>query len=85
MTIFEYMGVDPAFKDNFNNAVAAHTTLVMKSILHVYSGFEGLTSLVDVGGGTGKCFNMVITEYPGIKGINFDLDHVTKSAPSSTL
>ncbi|KAI4320179.1 hypothetical protein MLD38_033685 [Melastoma candidum] len=82
MTIFEYMGVDPAFNDLFNNAMAALTTIAMKSILRVYSGFEGTASLVDVAGGTGKCLNMVVTKYPGIKGINFDLPHVTNTAPS---
>nr|POE53074.1 caffeic acid 3-o-methyltransferase [Quercus suber] len=43
---------------------------------------EGLTSLVDVGGGTGKCLSMITSKNTSIKGINFDLPHVTQSAPS---
>ncbi|XP_039163957.1 caffeic acid 3-O-methyltransferase 1-like [Eucalyptus grandis] len=54
----------------------------MRKILEIYQGFEGLTTLVDVAGGTGKCLNMIISKYPSIKGINFDLPHVIESAPS---
>ena len=80
ISIFQYMNMDPAFNKIFNKGMA---DLIMKKILEVYQGFEGLTSLVDVGGGTGKCLSMIIPKYPSIKGINFDLPHVTQSAPSS--
>nr|QAX90938.1 caffeic acid O-methyltransferase [Catalpa bungei]QAX90957.1 caffeic acid O-methyltransferase [Catalpa bungei] len=49
---------------------------------HEYKGFEGLKSLVDVGGGIGTSLNMIISKYPSIKGINFDLPHVIQDAPS---
>ncbi|KAL6315539.1 hypothetical protein AAG906_000841 [Vitis piasezkii] len=42
----------------------------------------GLASLVDVGGGTGASLNMIISKYPSIKGINFDLPHVAQTAPT---
>lgn len=82
ISIFEFMDIDPAFNNTFNNAMATITTIVMKKILEIYQGFEGLTTLVDVAGGTGKCLNMIISKYPSIKGINFDLPHVIESAPS---
>lgn len=55
MPIFQYMDMDPTFNEVFNKGMADLSTIIMKKILEVYQGFEGLTSLVDVGGGTGKC------------------------------
>ena len=82
MSLFQYMDKDPAFNILFNKSMANLSTIALSKILEVYQGFVGLTSLVDVGGGTGKCLSMVISKYPSIKGINFDLPHVIKGAPS---
>ncbi|EEF42078.1 caffeic acid 3-O-methyltransferase [Ricinus communis] len=79
---FEYLGTDQRFKRVFNQAMSNHTTLIMKKILDVYKGFEGLKVLVDVGGGVGVTLNIIISNYPEIKGINFDLPHVLADAPS---
>ncbi|XAR71571.1 Caffeate O-methyltransferase [Bertholletia excelsa] len=81
MTAFEYHGTDPRFNKVFNNGMSNHSTITMKKILETYQGFEGLTTLVDVGGGTGATLNMIISKYPSIKGINFDLPHVIEDAP----
>ena len=82
MNVFEYNRKDPRFSQVFNQAMSSHSTLTMKKILQTYNGFEGLTTLVDVGGGTGATLNMIISSYPAIKGINFDLPHVVEDAPS---
>ncbi|KAM1676799.1 hypothetical protein FF1_042160 [Malus domestica] len=81
MTAFEYHGTDPRFNKVFNRGMAAHSTITMKKLLETYKGFEGLTSVVDVGGGTGAITNMIVSKYPSIKGINFDLPHVIEDAP----
>ncbi|KAM2281078.1 caffeic acid 3-O-methyltransferase-like [Malus sylvestris] len=81
MTAFEYYGTDPRFNKVFNRGMAAHSTITMKKLLETYKGFEGLTSIVDVGGGTGAITNMIVSKYPSIKGINFDLPHVIEDAP----
>ena len=73
MTVFEYHSsdsTDPRFKEVFNRAMADISTITMKKILETYKGFEGLTSIVDVGGGTGAVINMIVSKYPSIKGIN---------------
>ncbi|GMH18328.1 hypothetical protein Nepgr_020169 [Nepenthes gracilis] len=80
-TIFEYNEVDPMFNKVFNSAMSDPSILITKRILEVYEGFEGLSSLVDVGGGIGTTLNMIISKYPMIKGINFDLPHVIKDSP----
>lgn len=82
MTAFEYHGTDPRFNKVFNKGMADHSTITMRKILETYTGFEGLKSLVDVGGGTGAVVNMIVSKYPTIKGINFDLPHVIEDAPS---
>ncbi|XP_028806613.1 caffeic acid 3-O-methyltransferase [Neltuma alba] len=82
MTSFEYHGKDARFNKVFNKGMADHSTITMKKILETYTGFEGLTSLVDVGGGTGAVISMIVSKHPSIKGINFDLPHVIEDAPS---
>ncbi|XP_031253949.1 caffeic acid 3-O-methyltransferase-like [Pistacia vera] len=82
LTLFEYMNNDPTFNNIFNSAMVGLSQFVMKGILEVYRGYEGLSSLVDVGGGIGKCLHMITSKYPHIKGINYDLPHVIQSAPS---
>ncbi|GAB4826099.1 Caffeic acid 3-O-methyltransferase [Ancistrocladus abbreviatus] len=84
MTAFEYHGTDPRFNNIFNNGMSNHSTITMKKILETCNGFDNLSTLVDVGGGTGATLNMIISKHPTIKGINFDLPHVVKDAPSYT-
>ena len=77
-----YHGKDQRFANVFNNGMSNHSTIVMKQILEAYKGFEGLSSVVDVGGGIGASLHMVVSKYPTIKGTNFDLPHVIENAPS---
>ncbi|KAM5555801.1 caffeic acid 3-O-methyltransferase [Rosa sericea] len=81
---FEYPGLDPRFNQVFNTAMFNHTTIVIKKILDLYKGFEHVKQLVDVGGGLGVTLSLITSRYPHIKGINFDLPHVIKDAPSYT-
>lgn len=73
---------DPRHGEVFSGFVKDFNPLFMKRILDIYDGFEGLTSLVDVGGGNGSVLNMIISKYPAIKGINFDLAPVIENSPS---
>ena len=82
MTAFDYHGTDPRFNKIFNNGMSNHSTITMKRILDTYKGFEGLSTLVDVGGGIGATLNMILSAYPTIKGINFDLPRVIEVAPN---
>ncbi|PIN13650.1 Caffeate O-methyltransferase [Handroanthus impetiginosus] len=82
MSAFEYPAKDSRFNRVFNQSMYEQSTIFMKKILEKYKGFEGLKSLVDVGGGIGASLKMIISKYPSIKGINFDLPHVIQNAPS---
>ncbi|CAN0913056.1 Probable O-methyltransferase 3 [Linum grandiflorum] len=46
------------------------------------SSFEGLTSLVDVGGNTGTTAKAIAEAFPDIKCTVFDLPHVISSTPA---
>ncbi|KAL3651250.1 Caffeic acid 3-O-methyltransferase 1 [Castilleja foliolosa] len=82
MSVFEYNETNPRFSKTFNEAMSNHSTIIVKRILEMYDGFKGLKSMVDVGGGVGAVLNMIISKYPLMKGINFDLAHVIQRAPS---
>ncbi|KAL6509214.1 Caffeic acid 3-O-methyltransferase [Orobanche gracilis] len=82
MTAFEYHGKDLRFNKVFNQGMSNHSTILMKRVLDIYHGFEGLKTLVDVGGGIGATLDMIVSRHPSIRGINFDLPHVIDDAPS---
>ncbi|KAJ8748481.1 hypothetical protein K2173_003378 [Erythroxylum novogranatense] len=82
MNIFEYAALNPRFNQIFNSVMFNSTSLVAKSILESYKGFEHLKQLVDVGGGLGHTIHAITSKYPHIKGINFDLPHVVAEAPT---
>ncbi|KAK7394449.1 hypothetical protein VNO78_14977 [Psophocarpus tetragonolobus] len=81
MSKFEYFAKDPETNHLFNNAMEDICTTHMRKILEVYTGYDGISTLVDVGGGTGQCLKLIISNYPSIKGINFDLPHVIENSP----
>ncbi|KAL9260381.1 Caffeic acid 3-O-methyltransferase-like protein [Drosera capensis] len=81
MPLLEFLGIDARHQNLVRNTMSDHSTLITKKLLDTYAGFEGLTSLVDVGGGSGATLNMIISKHPSINGINFDLPHVIKEAP----
>nr|QSL78015.1 caffeic acid 3-O-methyltransferase cytoplasmic [Nigella sativa] len=82
MHSFEYPGIDPEFNKIFNGAMFSHSSLFIKRVLEVYTGFDGLKEVIDVGGGVGTTINLITSKHPTIKGINFDLPHVIQHAPS---
>ncbi|KAG2372583.1 Isoliquiritigenin 2'-O-methyltransferase [Vigna angularis] len=73
MPIFEGIQSDPTWNHIFNEAMANICRIEMTKILEIYSGFEGISLLIDVGGGVGQSLNIIISKYPSIKGVNFDL------------
>ncbi|KAI3431906.1 uncharacterized protein J3R85_007775 [Psidium guajava] len=81
-TIFQYMKEDSSLNKYFNDAMADLSAMQTRKILEVYHGFDGISTLVDVGGGKGATLNMIVSKYPSIKGINFDLPQVIEHAPS---
>ncbi|KAK2404218.1 hypothetical protein P8452_10011 [Trifolium repens] len=81
VTKYEYMGKDKKMNQIFNKSMVDVCATEMKRMLEIYNGFEGISTLVDVGGGSGQNVKMIISKYPSIKGINFDLPQVIENAP----
>uniref|UniRef100_A0A0E0P5F2 O-methyltransferase domain-containing protein n=1 Tax=Oryza rufipogon TaxID=4529 RepID=A0A0E0P5F2_ORYRU len=82
MPLFEYMGTNHRFNMLFNQAMSQQSMMVMNKLLDRFHGFDGISVLVDVGGGTGVTLKMIISRYKHITGVNFDLPHVISQAPS---
>ncbi|KAJ0256571.1 Uncharacterized protein HA466_0095100 [Hirschfeldia incana] len=81
MSIFEYINLDERFGVLFHQAMSESSTMVMKKVLEVYRGFEGVNTLVDVGGANGTLLGLITSKYPHIKGVNFDQSQVLTHAP----
>ena len=79
--LWSYGSANPDFNNLFNDAMANNSRTVMKALLSNYQGFQAITSLVDVGGGTGTAMAEIVKAYPSIKGISYDLPHVVATAP----
>lgn len=82
MEAVEYVGKDARFCEILKGSLKYFNPMLMKKILEKYKGFEGLKSLVDVGGGDATILNMIISKYPTINGVNFDLPSVIETSPS---
>ncbi|KAK9051268.1 hypothetical protein SSX86_027895 [Deinandra increscens subsp. villosa] len=68
---------EPKLNEFFNEAMASDARLVISVILkHCRGVFEGLDSIVDVGGGTGTIARAIVEGFPDIRCICFDLPHV---------
>ncbi|KAJ8446277.1 hypothetical protein Cgig2_016048 [Carnegiea gigantea] len=61
MSLYEYSGKDPEHQKDFHKAMSDHSALVQKKLLKTYKGLEGLSSLVDVGGGNGAALSMILS------------------------
>ncbi|XP_047946997.1 8-hydroxyquercetin 8-O-methyltransferase-like [Salvia hispanica] len=75
--LFELTGNDRVFNQVFNEGMASDArfvgSILVEKCKHV---FEGLTSLVDVGGGTGTVAKVVADAFPGLKCVVLELPHV---------
>ncbi|KAK4392134.1 Flavone 3'-O-methyltransferase 1 [Sesamum angolense] len=79
---YSYYGKYPEMNFLMQKAMSGVSVPFMKAFLDGYDGFQGVETLVDVGGNSGDCLRMIMTKYPSIKkGVNFDLPEVVEKAP----
>ncbi|KAI5661951.1 hypothetical protein M9H77_21274 [Catharanthus roseus] len=75
-TYWEYLSQDKYGK-NFDQLMATDSLLISKLLIPDYNYlFEGLISLVDVGGGTGTLAGAVAKAFPNLKCTVFEQPHV---------
>ncbi|XP_027361033.1 isoliquiritigenin 2'-O-methyltransferase-like [Abrus precatorius] len=80
MSAYQYMESNEEINKIFYEAMTYAGPLDVKRVLEIYKGFEGVSTLVDVGGSTGQALKQILSVYPSIKGINFDLPQMIQGA-----
>ncbi|MCL7040022.1 hypothetical protein MKW94_011947 [Papaver nudicaule] len=80
--IWDFASANPQCNRLINDGMRCATEIIINAMLVKYKdGFNGIESLVDVGGGTGTMITEIVKANPHIRGINFDLPHVVATAP----
>ena len=79
MPVFEYLTRHPDLSAIFNEAMSGMSELVVPAVLQAYD-FRAIDVLVDVGGGHGTLLTAILQEYPTMRGVLLDLEHVVAGA-----
>uniref|UniRef100_A0A7N1A5N5 O-methyltransferase domain-containing protein n=1 Tax=Kalanchoe fedtschenkoi TaxID=63787 RepID=A0A7N1A5N5_KALFE len=66
----------------FDQSMGDSIKMFFDAIVKVYGGFSEVVELLNVGGNDGSALEYLISVYPKIKGVNFDLPHVIARAPN---
>ncbi|KAF3443194.1 hypothetical protein FNV43_RR12875 [Rhamnella rubrinervis] len=77
MKFWDYTVLHPDISQKFNESMASDARLATRMVIERCKGvFEGLESLVDVGGGTGTMAKAIAKEFPSMECTVFDQPHV---------
>ena len=80
--VWRYAAENLDHSNLINEAMACDAKLVVPTVVEGCSEvFDGLKTLVDVGGGNGTAMRVLAQACPWIRAINFDLPHVIAVAP----
>ncbi|XP_076934364.1 putative O-methyltransferase 3 [Bidens hawaiensis] len=74
--LWEYANKNPGFNGLFNDAMASDSKMMSLVVKDCHEIFEGVESLVDVGGGTGLNAKILLEAFPHMTCTVFDLPHV---------
>ncbi|KAL0298497.1 UNVERIFIED_CONTAM: Trans-resveratrol di-O-methyltransferase [Sesamum radiatum] len=76
-SLFEYVGQEAGLNNLLNEATSSDSRLFTHVLLRDHKQvLEGITSLVDVGGGTGTTVEAIAYAFPDMKCMVLDLPHV---------
>ncbi|PIA56751.1 hypothetical protein AQUCO_00700838v1 [Aquilegia coerulea] len=80
--VWEYASKHPEHSELISGAMACDARVSVPTIVDGCAGlFDGINTVVDVGGADGTALGVLVKAFPWIKGINFDLPHVVSVAP----
>ena len=82
--IFEFFKQNPAEAQIFNDAMTALSMIDGPAVAEAYN-FEGLRSIVDVGGGHGLLLATILENNPKTKGTLYEVPHVIEGAANGPL
>ena len=83
MGFWDFCDQSPEFNTIFNEAMASDSKQISLVVKDYSPIFEGLGSLVDVGGGTGTVARIISEAFPHTKYTVFDLPHVVANLPDN--
>ncbi|XP_062086414.1 trans-resveratrol di-O-methyltransferase-like [Humulus lupulus] len=83
MSFYDYWGNITEYGDLLNDAMANDSGMLKAVIKDFKPVFEGLTSLVDVGGNTGAVCKILIEAFPHLKCSVLELSHVVADLPNT--
>ncbi|KAK7246433.1 hypothetical protein RIF29_41301 [Crotalaria pallida] len=83
MSYWDYLGQDQEFNSQFDEAMISDSGMMNLVIKDCKSIFEGLNSLVDVGGGKGAVGRIVSEALPNLQWTVLDLPHVVENLQDS--
>nr|CAB3475998.1 unnamed protein product [Digitaria exilis] len=84
-TAFELANGDPAFNEAFNDGMVSDTEFIMDIVVKEHGEvFQGISSLIDVGGGLGAAAHAISKAFPHVRCSVLDLAHVVDKAPGNT-
>ena len=79
--IFDWLAANPAQAALFNDTMIGFHGMEPPAIAAAYD-FSACKTIADIGGSTGNLLSVILSKYPGLRGILFDLPHVVKEAPA---
>ncbi len=80
--LFEYVGEHPDLAPIFDAGMSSFHGHETAAMLEAYD-FGEIGTLADIGGGNGSLISAVLNQYSGMRGILFDLGHVTGRAKAA--
>ncbi|KAH7568858.1 hypothetical protein JRO89_XS06G0062000 [Xanthoceras sorbifolium] len=83
LNFWNYGEQNPEFNTLFSQAMASDSQMANLVVKECKPIFEGLNSLVDVGGSTGSFSTIISEELPNMKCTVFDLPHVVANLPDT--
>ncbi|XP_010243530.1 PREDICTED: trans-resveratrol di-O-methyltransferase-like [Nelumbo nucifera] len=85
MSLRDFLSKKDELNRQFNDLMASDSRLIMNAVVKECSDiFQGLKSLVDVGGGNGTAARLITEAFPHMKCTVYDLPHVIATIPEST-
>ena len=81
MPIFDWLAIHPEDVSLFSETMIGIHGAEPAAVVAAYD-FFGFATIVDVGGATGHLLTTILNNYPGTRGILFDLPHVVRDAPA---
>ena len=81
MPVFDWLARNPHEASMFSETMVGIHGAEPQAVAAAYD-FSSFKTLVDVGGATGNLLATILRQFPGPRGILFDLPHVVRDAPA---